>query len=88
MQSALGGLRNQMEIEMTTGFQVFASYVSVISNSAIRFQLVEHLRGVAFKNLESGKIESGTYVEGANKFEALDSFRKIYCEMKPSFELL
>ena len=70
-----------------SSFQVFASYISPISGAEIRYQLVEQHRGVAFRNIETGKIEAGTYRVGDDKFAALDAFRRIFGEMQPTFEL-
>ncbi len=72
---------------MQTTFQVFASYISVISKSEVRFQLVQTgPQSFAFVNTQTGKVEAGTLVEGA-KFLALDAFRSSYREFQPSFEL-
>ena len=68
--------------------KIFASYLSVISGAEIRFELQNIGNGVAFVNVETGKIESGTFCDSKNKFESLNLFRKIFGEMKPSFELL
>ena len=68
--------------------KIFASYKSVISGAEIRFELQNIGDGVAFVNVETGKIELGTFCDSENKFESLDLFRKIFGEMKPSFELL
>lgn len=72
---------------MQTTFQVFASYISAISGDEVQFQLVKHAGGTVFRNIETGKIETGTYAEGDCKFASLDLFRSIFREMQPSFEL-
>jgi hypothetical protein len=68
-------------------FQVFAYYTSAISGAENPYELVPVHRGHAFKNLQTGNIEQGTYTEAANRFEALDLFRRVFIEMHPRFEL-
>lgn len=68
--------------------QVFAFYVSPLSGAEIKFELVAMGSGFVFKNVETGKLETGTFTDKANKFESLDMFRRIFKEMSPRFELV
>ena len=68
-------------------FEVFATYKSAIGGGLMRYQLVKSGVGYQFRNVETGTFVAGTYADSDHKFSALDSFKSIFREFSPAFEL-
>jgi hypothetical protein len=57
-----------------------ATIASCISTSTRSLTLTKIHHGFAFVFDDTGTVESGTYVEAENKFQALDKLRAIYAD--------
>lgn len=68
-------------------FQVSAFRKSAITGAEIEFKLIRSGDSAVFVNAETLKPELGTYTDDANKFVALELFRKLSGDLSVRFEL-